>query len=159
METKDRHREGYYKEYAERTGKKDRHSADYYKKYRERKKLEKESEASSSSTAVSPSDSSVNSSSISNTKTKKKSKRKKRDRRAYYREYNLNHPERLNRGYTKGCVNGNASEGEIHGFDVFGICILGYDELGRPITNDPFGDMIRNKMMEWHDDDWCEEPD
>ena len=29
METKDRHREGYYKEYAERTGKKDRHSADY----------------------------------------------------------------------------------------------------------------------------------
>ena len=41
-ETKDRHREGYYKEYAERTGKKDRHSADYYKKYRERKKLEKE---------------------------------------------------------------------------------------------------------------------
>ena len=48
METKDRHREGYYKEYAERTGKKDRHSADYYKKYRERKKLEKEAEASSS---------------------------------------------------------------------------------------------------------------
>ena len=34
METKDRHREGYYKEYAERTGKKDRHSADYYKKCR-----------------------------------------------------------------------------------------------------------------------------
>ena len=29
METKDRHREGYYKEYAERTGKKDRHSTDY----------------------------------------------------------------------------------------------------------------------------------
>ena len=48
---------------------------------------------------------------------------------------------------------------EIYGFDVFGIHILGYDELGRPITNDPFGDMIRNKMMEWHDDDWCEEPD
>ena len=154
-ETKDRHREGYYKEYAERTGKKDRHSADYYKKYRERKKLEKEA----SSSAVSPSDSSVNSSSVSNTETNKKAKAKKKDRRAYYREYNRKHPERLNRGYTKGCVNGNASEGEINGFDVFGICILGYDELGRPITNDPFGDMIRNKMMEWHDDDWCEEPD
>ena len=155
-ETKDRHREGYYKEYAERTGKKDRHSADYYKKYRERKKLEKET--SSSSSVVSSADSST-SSTISNTETNKKAKAKKKDRRAYYREYNKKHPERLNRGYTKRCVNGNASEGEINGFDVFGICILGYDELGRPITNDPFGDMIRNKMMEWHDDDWCEEPD
>ena len=151
METKDRHREGYYKEYAERTGKKDRHSADYYKKYRERKKLEKE--------ATSSADSSVNSSSVSNTETKKKAKAKKKDRRAYYREYNRKHPERLNRGYTKGCVNGNASEGDIYGFDAFGIRILGYDELGRPITNDPFGDMLRNKEMEWHDDDWCEEPD
>ena len=151
METKDRHREGYYKEYAERTGKKDRHSADYYKKYRERKKLEKE--ASSSVDSVS------DSSGVSNTETNKKAKAKKKDRRAYYREYNKKHPERLNRGYTKGCVNGNASEGEIYGFDVFDIHILGYDELGRPITNDPFGDMIRNKMMEWHDDDWCEEPD
>ena len=146
--TKDRHREGYYKEYAERTGRKDRHSADYYKKYRERKKLEKEAEASSS----------VDSSTISNTETKKKAKPKK-DRRAYYREYNKKHPERLNRGYTKGCVNGNASEGAIYGFDAFGNRILGYDELGRPITNDPFGDMLRNKEMEWHDDDWCEEPD
>ena len=153
METKDRHKEGYYKEYAERTGKKDRHSADYYKKYRERKKLEKEAEASSSA------DSSADTSSVSNTETKKKATAKKKDRRAYYREYNKKHPERLNRGYTKGCVNGNASEGEIYGFDVFGIRILGYDELGRPITNDPFGDMIRNKLMEWHDDDWCEEPD
>ena len=151
METKDRHREGYYKEYAERTGKKDRHSADYYKKYRERKKLEKE--------ASSTLDSSSDSSTISNTETKKKVKAKKKDRRAYYREYNKKHPERLNRGYTKGCVNGNASEGDIYGFDAFGIRILGYDELGRPITNDPFGDMLRNKEMEWHDDDWCEEPD
>ena len=155
-ETKDRHKEGYYKEYAERTGRKDRHSADYYKKYRERKKMEKEVSASSS--VDSSADSVSDSSPMSNTETKKKAKPKK-DRRAYYMEYNKKHPERLNRGYTKGCVNGNASEGEINGFDVFGICILGYDELGRPITNDPFGDMIRNKMMEWHDDDWCEEPD
>lgn len=154
-ETKDRHREGYYKEYAERTGKKDRHSADYYKKYRERKKLEKEASLTTETSAVSSADTS----SVSNMETNKKAKPKKKDRRAYYREYNKKHPERLNRGYTKGCVNGNASEGEIYGFDVFGIHILGYDELGRPITNDPFGDMIRNKMMEWHDDDWCEEPD
>ena len=148
-ETKDRHREGYYKEYAERTGKKDRHSADYYKKYQERKKLEKEATSSSSAAPTS----------VSNTENNKKAKAKKKDRRAYYREYNKKHPERLNRGYTKGCVNGNASEGEIYGFDVFGIRILGYDELGRPITNDPVGDMIRNKLMEWHDDDWCEEID
>ena len=151
-EIKDRHREGYYKDYAERTGRKDRHSADYYKKYRERKKLEKEAASSSSAE-------SSTSSSISNTETKKKSKAKKKDRRAYYREYNKKHPERLNRGFTKGCVNGNASEGDIYGFDAFGIRILGYDELGRPITNDPFGDMLRNKEMEWHDGDWCEEPD
>ena len=69
-ETKDRHREGYYKEYAERTGKKDRHSADYYKKYRERKKLEKEASLSVDSSA----DSSFDTSSVSNTETKKKSK-------------------------------------------------------------------------------------
>ena len=150
METKDRHREGYYKEYAERTGKKDRHSADYYKKYRERKKLEKETSSS------------ADSSSVSNTETKKKAKVKK-NRRSYYREYNMKHPERLNRGYTKSCVNGNASEGEeIHGFDVFGICILGYDELGRPITNDPLRDKIRNHKMQmaWDDldeDYWCDD--
>ena len=130
METKDRHREGYYKE------------------YRKRKKLEKEASSSLS----------TDSSSISNTETNKKAKPKK-DRRAYYREYNKKHLERLNRGCTKRCVNGNASEGEIYGFDVSGNRILGYDVLGRPITNNPFGDMLRNKEMEWHDDDWCEEPD
>ena len=140
METKDRHKEGYYKEYAERTGKKDRHSADYYKKYRERKKLEKET--SSSSSVVSSAETST-SSSISNTETNKKVKAKK-DRRAYYREYNRKHLERLNRGFTKGYVNDGE---EIYGFDVFGIRILGYDELGRPITNDPFMDKIRNNKM------------
>ena len=154
-ERKDRHREGYYKEYAERTGKKDRHSADYYKKYRERKKLEKE--ATSSSTDVSSASSSSDTSSISNTETEKKAKSKKKDRRAYYREYNRKHPERLNRGFIKWYVNGNVSDGAIN--QSYGIRVLGYDELGRPITNDPFGDILRNKEMEWHDDDWCEEPD
>ena len=148
METKDRHREGYYKAYAERTGKKDRHSADYYKKYRERKKLEKET----SSTDVS--------SSTSNTEAKKKKNAKKKDRRAYYREYNKKHPERLDRGFTKGYVNGNVSDGAINKtVGIYAMKILGYDELGRPITNYPFSDMLRNKEMEWHDDDWCEEPD
>ena len=157
-ETKDRHREGYYKEYAERTGKKDRHSADYYKKYRERKKLEKE--ASSSSTGVSSDNSSSDTTSISNTETEKKAKAKKKDRRAYYREYNKKHPERLNRGFTKGYVNGNVSDGEIN--QSYGIRVLGYDELGRPITNDPFGDKIRNHKMQmlwddWDDDYWCDD--
>lgn len=147
METKDRHREGYYKEYAEQTGKKDRHSTDYYKKYRERKKLEKEA----SSTSVS--------SSISNTETDKKAKAKKKDIRVYYREYNKKHPERLDRGFTKGYVNGNVSDGAInHTDEICGMRILGYDELGRPITNCPFSDMLRNKEMEWHDD-WCEDSD
>lgn len=155
-EIKDRHREGYYNEYAERTGKKDRHSADYYKKYRERNKLEKET--TSSSTGVSSADSSSDTSSISNIETEKKAKAKKKDRRAYYREYNMNHPERLNRGYSRGCVNGNVSDGAIN--QSYGIrWIIGYDELGFPITNDPFGDMLREKEMMWHDDDWCEEPD
>ena len=154
-ERKDRHREGYYKEYAERTGKKDRHSADYYKKYRECKKLEKES--SSSSTAISSASSSSDTSSISNTETEKKAKTKKKDRRAYYREYNKKRLERLNRGFTKGYNNSNVSEWAIN--QIYGIRILGYDELGRPITNDPLGDILRNKEMEWHDDDWCEEPD
>ena len=128
---------------------KDRHSADYYKKYRERKKLEKDE---TSSTAVS--------SSVSNTETKKKSKAKKKDRRAYYREYNRKHPERLDRGFTKGYVNGNVSDGAIcHTDEIDGMRILGYDEFGRPITNYPLSDMLRNKEMMWHDDDWCEEPD
>ena len=148
METKDRHKEGYYKEYAERTGKKDRHSADYYKKYRERKKLEKEASSN------------VVSLSASNTEKNKKSKAKKKDRRAYYREYNKKHPERLNRGFTKGYVNGNVIDGAINtSNEIYGMRILGYDEIGRPITNCPLSDLLRNKEMEWHDDDWCEEPD
>ena len=159
-ETKDRHRKGYYKEYAERTGKKDRHCADYYKKYRERKKLEKE--ASSSSTDVSSASSSSDASSISNTEAEKKAKAKKKDRRAYYREYNKKHLQRLNRGYTKGYVNGNVSEGAINQSYGHGIRILGYDELGRPITNDPFADKIRNHKMQmvwddWDEDYWCDD--
>lgn len=85
----------------------------------------------------------------------------KKDRRAYYREYNKKHPERLNRGYTKGYVNGNVSDGLKRQWlnETLGIYIIGYDEMGRPITNNPFGDMLRNKEMEWHDDDWEESCD
>ena len=119
-----------------------------------------EKEASSSSTAVSSSNSSSDTSTISNTETEKKAKAKKKDRRAYYREYNKKHPERLNRGFTKGYVNGNVSDGAIN--QSYGIRILGYDELGRPITNDPLGDKIRNHKMQmlwddWDDDVWCDD--
>ena len=91
-----------------------------------------------------------------------KTKKKDRHRPGYYAEYNKKHPERLNRGYTKGYVNGNVSDGPIikQRPEIFpGVYLLGYDELGRPITNDPLGDLLRNKEMEWHDDDWCEDVD
>ena len=82
----------------------------------------------------------------------------------YYHDYNQAHPERLNRGFTKGYNNGNVSDGvkekkRIYLNKALGIYIIGYDELGRPITNSHFSDILRNKEMEWHDDDWCEEPD
>lgn len=95
-------------------------------------------------------------------KPKNPSKAKKdRHRKGYYREYNKKHPERLNRGFTKGYNNGNVIDGKISndgiGKEIFpGVKILGYDEIGRPITNDPLGDLLRNKEMEWHDDDWNE---
>lgn len=72
-------------------------------------------------------------------------KRPKKDRRAYYRDYNKKHPERLNRGFTKGYYG-----------SIDGNKILGYDVMGRPITDNPFSDTLRNKEMQWHDDDWYE---
>jgi len=80
-------------------------------------------------------------------------KEKDRHRKGYYREYNKKHPERLNRGYTKGYINGNVNDG----LDIPDNYVIGYDEFGRPITNHPLSDMLRNKEMEWHDDDWCED--
>lgn len=37
--TKDRHRPGYYKDYAKRTGRKDRHRKGYYDDYYKRKEI------------------------------------------------------------------------------------------------------------------------
>lgn len=86
---------------------------------------------------------------------------KDRHRKGYYHDYNQAHPERLNRGFTKGYKNGNVSDGlDIRKDDRVWLdpstYIVGYDELGRPITNHPLSDMLRNKEMEWHDDDWNE---
>ena len=87
-------------------------------------------------------------------------KRKKTNRKEYYRKYNQEHPKILNRGFTKGYINGNINDGPIYpNTDFLGRRILGYDEFGMPVTNDQFGDMMKNYEMIWHDDDWCEEPD
>ena len=95
-----------------------------------------------------------------NPKPKKKKKvRKDRHRPGYYHDYNQKHPERLNRGFTKGYVNGNVSEGPKvkHREEIApGVYILGWDEFGFPITNNPFGDLLRHKEAQWHDDDWEE---
>lgn len=76
----------------------------------------------------------------------------------YQHKYNQSHPERLDRGYTKGYNNGNVSDGvkEKHNTNIW------YDELGRPHSNDffnpTFSDLLDYKCnVEWHDDDWCED--
>ena len=86
--------------------------------------------------------------------------KKDRHRKGYYSEYNKKHPERLNRGFTKGYNNGNVSDGvkpKSNGN-------IWYDQLGRPHSRDFFNptltDMLDYKCnSEWHDDDWCEDVD
>ena len=124
--SKDRHREGYWKE-----------------------RWQKQKEAKAQEQLVEQ-------------KPKSKPKKKDRHRKGYYHDYNQAHPERLNRGFTKGYNNGNVSDGVKEKKrnwlnKTLGIYIIGYDEFGMPITNNPLGDMLRNKEMEWHDDDWCED--
>ena len=72
----------------------------------------------------------------------------------------MKHPERLNRGYTKGYVGGCVDNGRIAqdiGKEIFpGVRIIGYDEIGRPITNDNLYTLFLHKNMEWHDEDWYE---
>ena len=79
-----------------------------------------------------------------------------RHKKGYYHKYNKEHPERLNRGFTKGYVNGNVSEGAKTKKNNN----IWYDALGRPHSNDFFNptltDMIHEKCAIWHDDDWCE---
>lgn len=82
-----------------------------------------------------------------------------RHSKGYYSRYNAAHPERLERGYTKGYEDGCVSNGKKPkkilgkiGLDN----ILGWDEFGFPITDNPIGDLLRHKEAEWHDDDWCE---
>lgn len=136
----DRHREGYFK------GKPDRHREGYWKERWAKQKAAKEAEKQGAP---------------SKPKNKTSKPQKDRHRKGYYHDYNQAHPERLDRGFTKGYNNGNVSDGVKQKKrkwlnKTLGIYIIGYDEFGMPITNNPFGDMIRNKEMEWHDDDWEE---
>ena len=136
----DRHREGYFKD------KPDRHREGYWKERYAKQKAAKEIEKQNA---------------LDKPKKKSSKLQKDRHRKGYYHDYNQAHPERLNRGFTKGYINGNVSDGvkekkRNYLNKALGIYIIGYDELGRPITNNHFSDMLRNKEMEWHDDDWNE---
>ena len=125
----------------------DRHREGYWKERWQKQKATKQAEAEKNAGAPA--------------KPQKQASKPKKDRhrKGYYHEYNQAHPERLNRGFTKGYKNGNVNDGPKVKKRVWldpDTYIIGYDELGRPITNHPLSDMLRNKEMEWHDDDWCE---
>lgn len=79
----------------------------------------------------------------------------------YQCNYNKEHPERLDRGFTKGYNNGNVSDG-IKKRDWKKMGQLWYDKLGCPHSRDFFNptlsDLLDWKCFgEWHDDDWCED--
>ena len=140
----DRHRPGYFKD------KPDRHREGYWKERWAKQKAAKQANSDADGENV-----------ASNPKKKSSKPKKDRHRKGYYRDYNQAHPERLNRGFTKGYKNGNVSDGlDIKKDEKIWLdpdtYIIGYDEIGRPITNHPLSDLLRNKEMEWHDDDWDE---
>jgi len=95
----------------------------------------------------------------------KKPASKDRHRKGYYHDYNAAHHERLERGYTKGYVNGNVSEGRVKrepNYPDGCIQVLdnGYyiDRMGWKRHLNPITDALTIKEQEWHDDDWCESP-
>lgn len=139
----DRHRPDYFKD------KPDRHREGYWKERWAKQKAANKAETEN------------NTDTPSKPQKHASKPQKDRHRKGYYHDYNQAHPERLNRGFTKGYRNGNVSDGlEIKKDKRIWLdpstYIVGYDELGRPVTNNPLGDMLRNKEMEWHDDDWDE---
>ena len=125
----DRHRLGYFK------GKPDRHREGYWKERWAKQKAAKQAETEKNTDAP--------------TKSKKQASKPQKDRhrKGYYHDYNKAHPERLNGLDIK------KDERIWLDPDTY---IIGYDEIGRPITNHPLSDLLRNKEMEWHDDDWDE---
>ena len=86
-----------------------------------------------------------------------------RHRKGYYHAYNAAHPERLERGFTKGYVNGNVSEGPKAiqpNYPDGCLQVLGdgyyIDRMGWKRHVDPLTDALTIKEQQWHDDDWCE---
>lgn len=137
----DRHRPGYYAEYAkkrkERGESADRHRPGYYAEYARKKKEDEEPSELPNLTHI-------------------KKKSNDRHKPGYYHKYNQEHPERLERGFTKGYIDGKVSNGP----EIKQNGNIWYDELGRPHSNDFFNptmtDMIDDRMSDWHDDDWEE---
>ena len=78
---------------------------------------------------------------------------KDRHRPGYYTEYNKKHPERLNRGYTKGYNNGNVKDGVKTRKPRKRTW---YDRMFNPTLSELLYDKV---FVEWHDDDWCEDDD
>lgn len=89
---------------------------------------------------------------------------KKGDRhhKGYHTNYNKVHKSRLERGFTKGYINGKVSNGikPTSGIRENGGYIV--DSLGRAYSKDFYNptltDMINQREYgTWHDDDWCED--
>lgn len=116
----------------------DRHRPGYYKEYSERRKKEGKSTDRHRPGYYEEYEE----------KRNKRGKRPDRHRKNYYHDYNKAHPERLDRGYTAGYKNGNVSDGPIGQKERLRV-----DFMGRPITNDSFNDLLRNKEAQWYDDD------
>lgn len=81
-----------------------------------------------------------------------------RHKKGYYHKYNKEHPERLERGFTKGYIGGKVSNGVKEKENT----TIWYDELGRAHSRDFYNptltDMINQREYgTWHDDDWCED--
>ena len=77
----------------------DRHREGYWKERWAKQKAAKQAEAEKNANAP--------------TKPQKKATKPQKDRhrKGYYHDYNQAHPERLNRGFTKGYNNGNVDDG------------------------------------------------
>ena len=85
-----------------------------------------------------------------------------RHKKGYYHKYNQEHPERLERGFTKGYINGKVSNGLKPTSDIKENGGYIVDRLGRVYSKDFYNptltDMINQREYgTWHDDDWCED--
>ena len=85
-----------------------------------------------------------------------------RHSKGYHTNYNKAHKSRLERGFTKGYINGKVSNGLKRTSGIRGNGGYSVDSLGRVYSNDFYNptltDMINQREYgTWHDDDWCED--